>query len=151
MLLCVPVAVADGLPDLGDSSQMALTPQDERRIGEEIMRDVNASGDVIKDIEVVDYLQGLGYRLAANSGEAPQKFTFFVVQDPSINAFALPGGQIKSIFAPFFQQAAKVAVAVDVEQTISIYDGSHTKFFARHLVDHIGHLRLRNDLGDGIP
>ena len=94
MLLCVPVAVADGLPDLGDSSQMALSPQDERRIGEEIMRDVNASGDVIKDIEVVDYLQGLGYRLAASSGESPQKFTFFVVQDSSINAFALPASII---------------------------------------------------------
>jgi predicted Zn-dependent protease len=94
LLLCVPVAVADGLPDLGDSSQMALTPQDERRIGEEIMRDVNNSGGVIRDVEVVDYLQGLGFRLAASSGEAPQKFTFFVVQDSSINAFALPAGII---------------------------------------------------------
>ncbi|MEZ0238976.1 MAG: M48 family metalloprotease [Methylophilaceae bacterium] len=94
LLLCVPNALADGLPDLGDSSQLALTAQDERRIGEEIMRDVNASGDVIKDIEVVDYLQNLGYRLAANSGDAPQKFTFFVVQDPSINAFALPASII---------------------------------------------------------
>lgn len=94
MLLCVPVAVADGLPDLGDSSQMALTPQDERRIGEEIMRDVSNSGGVIRDVEVVDYLQGLGYRLAASSGESPQKFTFFVVQDSSINAFALPASII---------------------------------------------------------
>lgn len=94
LLLCIPSAVADGLPDLGDSSQMALTPQDERRIGEEIMRDVNASPGVIRDVEVVDYLQNLGYRLAASSGEAPQKFTFFVVQDPSINAFALPASII---------------------------------------------------------
>ena len=94
LLLCVPNALADGLPDLGDSSQLALTAQDERRIGEEIMRDVNASGDVIKDIEVVDYMQNLGYRLAANSGDSPQKFTFFVVQDPSINAFALPASII---------------------------------------------------------
>jgi predicted Zn-dependent protease len=94
LLLCVPSALADGLPDLGDSSQLALTAQDERRIGEEIMRDVNASGDVIKDIEVVDYMQNLGYRLAANSGDSRQKFTFFVVQDTSINAFALPAGII---------------------------------------------------------
>lgn len=94
LLLCIPNALADGLPDLGDSSQLALTAQDERRIGEEIMRDVNASGDVIKDIEVVDYMQNLGYRLAASSGDSPQKFTFFVVQDPSINAFALPAGII---------------------------------------------------------
>ncbi|MDR2875474.1 MAG: M48 family metalloprotease [Methylobacillus sp.] len=94
MLLCAPVALADGLPDLGDPAQTALTPQDERRIGEEIMRDVNNSNDVISDVEVVDYLQGLGYRLASNSGDLPQKFTFFVVNDPSINAFALPGSII---------------------------------------------------------
>lgn len=94
MLLSASAAVADGLPELGDSSQLVLTPQDERRIGEEIMRDVSSSGEVIRDVEVVDYLQGLGYRLAANSGELPQKFTFFVVKDPSINAFALPAGII---------------------------------------------------------
>ena len=94
LLLCVPNAVADGLPDLGDSSQLALTAQDERRIGEEIMRSVNNSNDVIKDVEVVDYVRNLGFRLAANSGESPQKFTFFVVQDSSINAFAMPGAII---------------------------------------------------------
>ena len=58
------------------------------------MRSVNNSNDVIKDVEVVDYVRNLGYRLAANSGESPQKFTFFVVQDSSINAFAMPGAII---------------------------------------------------------
>lgn len=94
LLACMPSALADGLPDLGDSSQLAFSPQDERRIGEEIMRDVNSSGDVIKDIEVIDYMQNLGYRLVANSPDARQKFIFFVVQDPTINAFALPSGII---------------------------------------------------------
>lgn len=93
-LFCIPCALADGLPDLGDSSQLALSPQDEKRIGEEILRDVNASGDVINDIEVIDYMQNLGYRLAANGPDNRQKFTFFVVRDPSINAFAMPGGVI---------------------------------------------------------
>ena len=94
LLLCVPVASADGLPDLGESSQTVMTPQDEQRIAEEILRDVASSGAVLNDVEVVDYLQNLGLRLAANSSDNRQQFTFFLVQDPSINAFAMPGGVI---------------------------------------------------------
>lgn len=94
LLLFVPVALADGLPDLGEVAQTVMTPQDEQRIGEEILREVAASGEVINDIEVIDYLQALGYRLASNSSDNRQRFTFFVVRDNSINAFALPGGVI---------------------------------------------------------
>ncbi len=94
LLLFVPAALADGLPDLGEVAQTVMTPQDEQRIGEEILRDVAASGEIVNDIEVVDYLQALGYRLAANSPDNRQRFTFFVVRDNSINAFALPGGVI---------------------------------------------------------
>lgn len=91
-LLLAPVALAEGLPDLGDYSQTVLPPQEERRIGEEIMRDIRASGALVNDIEVADYLAALGYRLAANSSDNQQTFAFFVIQDPTINAFALPGG-----------------------------------------------------------
>lgn len=92
--LLAPVAMADGLPDLGDYSQTALPPQEERRIGEEIMREIHASGEMVSDIEVADYIGALGYRLAANSTENTRPFAFFVIQDPTINAFALPGGFI---------------------------------------------------------
>lgn len=93
-LLLAPVALAEGLPDLGDYAQTILPPQEERRIGEEIMRDIRASGLLVSDVEVADYLASVGYRLAANSSDNRQSFTFFVIQDPSINAFALPGGFI---------------------------------------------------------
>lgn len=93
-LLLAPAALAEGLPDLGDYSQTILPPQEERRIGEEIMRDIRASGDMVSDIEVVDYVNALGYRLAANGPDNQQTFTFFLLQDPTINAFALPGGFI---------------------------------------------------------
>jgi predicted Zn-dependent protease len=93
-LLLAPAALADGLPDLGDYSQTVLPPQEERRIGEEIMRDIRASGELVNDVEVADYIASLGYRLAANSSENTRSFAFFVIQDPTINAFALPGGFI---------------------------------------------------------
>ena len=82
------------LPELGDASQTVLTPLDERRIGEQIMRDVSTSDEVVQDIEVIDYLNALGNRLVSASTDKQQQFNFFVVQDNSINAFAMPGGVI---------------------------------------------------------
>ena len=61
-------------PDLGDVSQTVLTPQDEQRIGEQIMRDVSTSDDVVQDIEIIDYLNALGNRLVAASPDKLQKF-----------------------------------------------------------------------------
>ena len=86
--------IESSLPDLGDISQTVLSPQDEQRIAEQILREVVISNDVLQDIEVTDYLQNLGNRLGAASFDSQQKFHFFVVQDNSINAFAMPGGVI---------------------------------------------------------
>ena len=44
------------------------------------------------DPELADYINGLGYKLVAASPNAGQSFEFFLIDDPVINAFALPGG-----------------------------------------------------------
>ena len=87
-------ALAQSLPDLGDASQVALTPAQERKIGEQIMRQIRATGGYLNDPEVNDYLNELGYRLIAGTPDIKQDFEFFAVPDPRINAFALPGGYI---------------------------------------------------------
>ena len=89
-----PTNLDTSLPDLGDVSQTVFTPLDEQYIGDQIMREVAASDEVLQDIEVIDYLNTLGNKLAAASPDKQQKFNFFVVQDNSINAFAMPGGII---------------------------------------------------------
>ncbi|HSD60988.1 MAG TPA: M48 family metalloprotease [Burkholderiales bacterium] len=88
-----PPVLAQGLPDLGDPSQVTLSAEQERRIGEEIMREIRADPAYMDDPELTDYLNGLGYRLAGGSGSR-QEFEFFAIRDSSINAFALPGGFI---------------------------------------------------------
>ncbi len=85
---------AQSLPDLGDSSQADMSPQDERRIGESIMREIRRDPDYVDDPEIRDYVQSIGYRLVAASGETRQEFEFFVVRDKTVNAFAMPGGFI---------------------------------------------------------
>jgi predicted Zn-dependent protease len=95
LLLALPLACrAEGLPDLGDVSQAAISPQQERQIGEQSMFEIRASPAYLDDAEIGDYLDQLGYQLVANSSEPGQEFEFFAIGDSAINAFALPGGFI---------------------------------------------------------
>lgn len=83
------------LPDIGDSGAALMTPAQERRVGEAVMHNLRRSGMIVDDPVLTSYLNQLGYRLLAQRENPDQtKFTFFLVNDKSINAFALPGGFI---------------------------------------------------------
>ena len=84
--------VQTSLPDLGDESQSLASPAQERRLGEFVMRQIHGSGGYLDDPEVNDYLNELGHRLVAAQPDSPWDFEFFAMADPSINAFAIPGG-----------------------------------------------------------
>ncbi|MFN3750379.1 MAG: M48 family metalloprotease [Thiobacillus sp.] len=88
-----PVGAAD-LPDLGEVSRQYFSDQEEQAIGRAILRDVYADPRYLDDPEIEAYLNQLGYRLVSVSTRNQREFTFFVVSDPTINAFALPGGNI---------------------------------------------------------
>jgi predicted Zn-dependent protease len=86
-------APAQPLPELGDASASVVSPQMERRIGEDIVRQIRFNDPAyLDDPEVTDYLDGLGRRLVAQVPGAPRDFEFFAMRDPAVNAFALPGG-----------------------------------------------------------
>jgi beta-barrel assembly-enhancing protease len=79
------------LPDLGSVGDLELSPQMERRLGESIVREMRRDPQFIDDPELSEYLGTIGARLSQAMG-ARQDFEFFGVRDPTINAFALPGG-----------------------------------------------------------
>ena len=85
---------ANELPDLGDASASALSPVEEHHIADNILRDVMSSNEVVNDPDIVDYVQNLGQRLVESSSGRFDTFNFFVVNDKSINAFAMPGAII---------------------------------------------------------
>lgn len=90
----VPRALAEGLPDLGDSAQSGFSAQEERRLGEEIMREIRVDRSYYDDAEATDYINALGNRLVSRGADSRQAFEFFLIQERSINAFALPGGYV---------------------------------------------------------
>jgi predicted Zn-dependent protease len=54
------------------------------------MRQVRASLKLVDDISSNEYIQTLGEKLASQIDTRGQTFTFFIVDDPTINAFAGP-------------------------------------------------------------
>ena len=91
---CCLSVFANELPDLGDSSQLIISAKEEQAIAKAILREVAVSPEIVQDVEVIDYLKNLGNRLVAYSPNKTQQFNFFVVNESSINAFAMLGGVI---------------------------------------------------------
>jgi len=86
------------LPTLGDTARVDLSPVVERKLGEEIMRDIRRDRDYLDDEPISEYLNNFGNGLVAavpgSRGETNADFHFFAVRDAALNAFALPGGFI---------------------------------------------------------
>ena len=82
------------LPDIGDPASAVLSLSEERRLGAMFMRELRASLTLVEDPEITAYVDSLGYKLASHANWKGGNFTFFVVLQPSINAFAMPGGYI---------------------------------------------------------
>ncbi|MEX2337877.1 MAG: M48 family metalloprotease [Aquisalimonadaceae bacterium] len=82
------------LPDIGDPASGTLSVAQERRLGEELVRDVRLRVPLSDDPELRDYIQDLGNRLLSQTESPDFNFEFFVVDSPAINAFAMPGGYV---------------------------------------------------------
>lgn len=92
-LAAAPLHAID-LPDLGEGARQFLSAQQEALLGRSILRDIYAHPRYLDDAEIETYINALGYRLVAVSTGNQRDFNFFVVEEPTVNAFALPGGHI---------------------------------------------------------
>ena len=82
------------LPDIGKAGAIVLSPAEEEQLGKEFMRSVRDNLKLLDDIPTINYLQGLADRLVSSTQGDHIPITVFLVDDPSINAFAGPGGYI---------------------------------------------------------
>ncbi|HVT32021.1 MAG TPA: M48 family metalloprotease [Rhodanobacteraceae bacterium] len=82
------------LPDIGSSAGAVMSQQDQQSYGASVLHELRSYGLVLDDALLDEYLNALGYKLVANSDRPDLPFTFFIVRDNDINAFAVPGGYI---------------------------------------------------------
>lgn len=82
------------LPDMGSTAASALSPAEERKLGDAFMRNIRQNVKLVDDPLVEDYITSLGNLLVGFAGYHPFDFSFFMIDDARINAFAGPGGYI---------------------------------------------------------
>ncbi len=107
-LLCSALAAAPvwpqvRLPSLGESASDEVTVTTEKRLGEQIMREVRRDPAYLDDPVLLEYLLSVWQPLVAAARQqgdltpdidASFAFEAFLVRDRGVNAFALPGGYV---------------------------------------------------------
>jgi predicted Zn-dependent protease len=81
-------------PATGERQLSLIGEDQEVQMGREADQQIVASMGLYDDAAVQRYVSDLGARLAATSERPDLPWTFRVLDDPTVNAFALPGGFI---------------------------------------------------------
>jgi len=120
-LLCLFAGIAASgcavNPATGSNQLMLVSEAQEIQMGQQYDSQVVATIGLYPDPAWQSYIQQLGARLAATSERPNLPWTFRVVNDPAINAFALPGGfvYVTRGILPYFNSEAQLAGVVGHE------------------------------------
>ncbi len=114
-----------------------LTVEKEKQLGEEFFLQLVPVVSLLEDPFISSYVNRLGQKLVAQLGPQPYKYRFFVINDPSMNAFAVPGGYV-------FVTTGMIR-AMDREGELAgvlAHEISH--IYARHLARQMENAKLTN-------
>ncbi len=98
-----PLAASE-LPVIGDASSGTITLDEEHRLGRAWLRVLRARAPQLNDPLVYSYVEDLVYQLAASSELPDRRLSLILLKNPTLNAFAAPGGII-GIHGGLFQYA----------------------------------------------
>ena len=82
------------LPELGNSASDVLSNAEEREYAESLIRQFRAYELLVEDPLINDFFSNMGFNLASCSDQPETAFSFVVLDQSVVNAFATPGGVI---------------------------------------------------------
>lgn len=82
------------LPELGNSASEILSNAEEREYAAGLIRQMRAYDLLIEDPLINNFFADMGFNLVSRSEQPKAAFTFVVLDQPVINAFAAPGGVV---------------------------------------------------------
>lgn len=94
VMLLAPVpghAQERSLPSIGGLGGGLLSDRMENDIGRQVMSSIRRSASQVHDPLVAEYLSSVVYRLVPYTPIGNRELTIVVIDDPAINAFAVPG------------------------------------------------------------
>jgi predicted Zn-dependent protease len=95
--LCAAVVLGQGCatnPVTGSPDLVFMSEQQEIALGQQANRQVLSQYAIYDDIELQNYVQHVGRKVAERSHRSNLDYRFTVLDSPEVNAFALPGGYI---------------------------------------------------------
>jgi hypothetical protein len=102
-----------------------FSPEQDIKLGQEAAAQVMKTQPVINNKEVVDYLTLLGKKLQKSPRAGTFPFSYHLIYDKSINAFALPGG-------PIFINTATILAADNEAQLVGVLAHEMSHVALRH-------------------
>jgi beta-barrel assembly-enhancing protease len=79
-------------PNVGDV--LAMTMEEEQKLGDQVVKEVEGQYPLIRDPLLLNYLNQIGQEILKQAGPQPYPFHFYLLKDPQLNAFSVPGGYI---------------------------------------------------------
>ncbi len=86
--------IQDSLPEMGTVAAATLSINQEQAIGDFYRRQLRGVAPFIYDPLLVNYINTLGHRLVAQANSVKMPFTFYLINNKQINAFAFFGGNV---------------------------------------------------------
>lgn len=129
-------------PATGERELSLIGEAQEIEMGRAAHRDVEAAFGFVDDPGLQQYVQRIGERLASQSERPDLPWTFRLVDDPTVNAFALPGGFVYVTRGLLAHVGSEAELAAVIGHEIG-----HVT--ARHAVRRISRAQLAN-LGLGV-
>ncbi len=128
-------------PATGARQLTSVSPAEEQRIGDQQHPQIlKKFGGVYDDPELSGYIAEVGGRLSANS-ELPQlRWTFSVLDNPTVNAFAVPGGYV-------YITRGMLAVANDEAEVAAVLGHEIGHVTARHSAQRVTQAQTMNVVG----
>ena len=123
---------------LGGASNVSL--DQEWQLGNQMAAQVAQQVQLVNDPQALAYLRSVGERIHAQTPIADRPFEFEIVNDPSVNAFSLPGGHIY-VNSGLIVQADKA----DMLAGVLAHEISHV--VARHVIKQIEQQQEINVIG----
>jgi predicted Zn-dependent protease len=101
-------------PATGKRQIMLMSESEEIQLGKQNDAEVRKQMGVYQDPELQRYVAGIGARLAQTAHRPTLPWTFTVVDEPAVNAFALPGGFIYVTrgILPYLRNEAELAAVM---------------------------------------
>ena len=110
------------LSNMNDAQEIAL--------GEQTNQSISAEVKISRNPAMINYIDRIGQRLARNSARPNLKYTFQVVEDDSINAFATMGGFV-------YVNTGLMKAADNEAQLASVIGHEIGHITGRHSIQHI--------------